>query len=262
MGSINNVERFKQRMREGKVCVGTGVQLTDPLVSEIAAEAGNDFIWIEMEHSHLDLRAALGHIMAVRGTQTAPLVRVQYNDPNLIKPYLDMAPAGIIVPMIRSAEDTRLAIAACKYPPKGVRGFGPIRNMYGRSSMAEYLETADDEIMVIAHIETIDAVNDLDAILATPGLDGISLGRNDLSGSMGKLGQHSDPEVLKAIDTVFAKASKTDLFVGCSIGCDLELVKDWYEKGARWFALGEEVSHFLDGSKAVADAVHALDADG
>ena len=154
MSCINNVDRFKQRLREGKLCVGTGVQLADPLVSEVAAEAGSDFLWIDAEHSCLGLPAVLGHIMAVRGTQAAPLVRVPYNDPNVIKPYLDMAPAGIIVPMIRSAEETRKAVAACRYPPRGVRGFGPMRNMYGKSSMTEYLETADEDIMVIAHIET------------------------------------------------------------------------------------------------------------
>lgn len=260
MSCINNVDRFKQRLREGKLCVGTGVQLADPLVSEVAAEAGSDFLWIDAEHSCLGLPAVLGHIMAVRGTQAAPLVRVPYNDPNVIKPYLDMAPAGIIVPMIRSAEETRKAVAACRYPPRGVRGFGPMRNMYGKSSMTEYLETADEDIMVIAHIETIEAVRDIDAILEVPGVDGISLGRNDLSGSMGKLGQHSDPEVLEAIDTLFSKVSKTDLFLGCSIGYDPELVRDWYKKGVRWFSVGEAIGHIYAGSKAVVETVRALEA--
>ena len=92
MGSLSNVDRFKQRMREGKVCIGLGILLSDPLVSEAAAEAGNDFVWINMEHSHLHLQAVLGHIMALRGTQTAPLVRVPCNDANVIKPCLDLAP--------------------------------------------------------------------------------------------------------------------------------------------------------------------------
>ena len=92
------------------------------------------------------------------------------------------------------------------------------------------------------------------------GLDGIVLGRNDLSASMGKLGQYSDPEVIKAIDTVLAKASQTDLFTGVSIGYDAETVRDWYEKGVQWFALGDEVVHIYDGAKAVAEAVHVLDA--
>jgi 2-keto-3-deoxy-L-rhamnonate aldolase RhmA len=233
--------------------------LTDPLVSELAAEAGNDFIWIEGEHSYLDLQGVLGHLMAIRGTPTAALVRVPYNNSNVIKPYVDLAPAGIIVPLIRSAEEALQAVQACRYPPKGNRGFGPIRNMYDMSSMAEYLERAEDELLVFVQIEHIDAVRDMDRILATPSLDGIILGRNDLSGSMGKLGQHSDPEVLEVIDTVLAKGAASDLILGVSIGYDAATVQDWYQKGVRLFSLGEEVGHIFDGAKAVADAVHGLD---
>ena len=247
MTSISNVERFKQKIQDGQIVVGTSVQVTDPFVSELAAEAGNDFTWIEMEHAYITIEHALGHVMAVRGSQTAPLIRVPYNDPNVIKPYADLAPAGIIVPMIRSAEDARQAVQACRYPPHGIRGFGPVRNMFGKQSMAEYLEVARDELMVIAHIETIEAVREIDEILATPGLDGISLGRNDLSGSLNKLGQHSDPEVLEAIDTVLTKARQTDLSVGASIGYDPELVQDWWKRGVQWFALGDDLTHMFDG---------------
>lgn len=258
MNSINNVERLRQRLEANQICVGTSVQTSDPLVTELAAEAGNDFIWLEMEHSHISLGNAMGHIMACRGTQAAPLVRVSHPDRNLIKPYLDMAPAGIIISMIESAEQAAEMVKACRYPPHGNRGFGPIRNMYGMDSMAEYLEKADDQILVIAHIETISAVRDLDTILEIPGLDGISLGRNDLSGSLNKLGQHKDPEVLEAIDTVITKTVNAGLHLGCSIGTDLEQVHEWRAKGMKWFSLGEEVGHIYDGAKAIADEVHGM----
>jgi 2-keto-3-deoxy-L-rhamnonate aldolase RhmA len=261
MNSINNVERFRQRMRDGKICVGTGVTVTDPLVSEVMAQAGSDFIWIETEHSHLDLPAVMGHIMAVRGTQAAPLVRVPWNDPVLIKPILDMAPAGIIVPMIRSADEARQAVEACRYPPKGIRGFGPTRNMYGMDSMEEYLKVADEQIMVFVQIEHIDAVNDLDAILATPGLDGIVLGRNDLSGSLGKLGQHDDPELLEIIDTVFAKTRQAGLFIGVSIGYNPDTVRQWRAKGVHFFDLVGDMGHLFEGVRTVAEAVHGLDTE-
>jgi len=260
MSSISNVELFKKKISAGQIVVGTSVQTTDPFVSELAAEAGNDFVWIEMEHSHMTIEHAMGHVMAMRGTETAPLIRVPYNDPNVIKPYVDLAPAGIIVPMIKSAEDAKQAVAACRYPPRGIRGFGPIRNMYGKRSMAEYLEVADEELMVIAHIETIQAVREIDAILAIPGLDGISLGRNDLSGSLNKLGQYSDPEVLEAIDTVLTKARQTDLSVGTSIGCDFELVKDWWQRGVQWFEVGDEVGHMLDGFARVVNETREIGA--
>ena len=259
MGSINNVERLRERMLEGKPCVGTSVQTADSLVSEVAAQAGNDFVWIEMEHSHLTLPQLMGHIIALRGTQAAAMVRVAWNDPVLIKPVIDMAPAAIVVPMIRSAAEALKAVEACRYPPAGIRGFGPIRNMYGIESMLDYLEVADQQTLKFVQIEHIDAVRDLDAILATPGLDGIVLGRNDLSGSMGKLGQHSDPELLGVIDTVFAQTLQAGLFLGVSIGTDLELAREWRSKGVHFFGLGGELEYVFDGAKAVADAIHALD---
>ncbi len=258
MSSINNVERLRKRLEENKICVGTSVQLRDPLVSELAAEAGNDFIWIEMEHSHMTLPDAMGHIMACRGTNTAPLVRISHPDRNLVKPFLDMCPAGVIISMLDSAEQTAEMVRACRYPPKGNRGFGPIRNMYGMNSMDEYLEAADDQILIIAHIESIAAVRELDEIVRIPGLDGISLGRNDLSGTLNKLGQHDDPEVLEAIDEVITKGVEAGLYVGCSIGPNIEQAAEWRAKGMHWFSLGEEIGHFFDGAQAVADQVHAM----
>ena len=259
MHSINNVERFRKRLENQEICVGTSISLTDPILSELAAEAGNDFVWIEMEHSYLDLRTLSSHLIALRGTQAAPIVRVSWNDPVLIKPVLDLAPAGIVVPMVCSGKEAAKAVKACRYPPQGVRGFGPIRNMYGIDSTEEYLSIASQQIMVFVQVEHIEAVNNLDEILKTPGLDGIVLGRNDLSGSMGKLGQHNDPEVLEAIDTVFSKVCQTDLFLGVSIGYNAETVKEWYDKGVQWFALGDDVVHFYEGAKAVADSVHSLE---
>ena len=116
MISINNVERFRARLKAGQICVGGSVTLIDPLVSEVVAEAGNDFVWIETEHSHLNLPAVMAHILALRGTHVAPIVRVPWNDPILLKPVLDMAPAGIVIPMVRSPEEARNAVAACRYP--------------------------------------------------------------------------------------------------------------------------------------------------
>ena len=176
-----------------------------------------------------------------------------------MKPILDLAPAAIVVPMVRTGEEALQAVRACRYPPDGDRGFGPMRNMYGMGSMQEYLEVAAHQIMVFVQIEHIDAVRNLDAILGTAGLDGVVLGRNDLTGSMGKLGQHSDPEVLETIDTVFTKTCQTDRFPGVSIGADVETVRNWYGKGVQWFGLGDDTDYFFEGAKAVADASHALD---
>ena len=166
MQFINNVDRFRQRMLDGKICVGPSISLSDPILSELAAEGGCDLVWYEMEHSCLDVRSLAAHLMALRGTQAAAVVRVAWNDAVIIKPILDLAPAAIVVPMVRTAEEARQAIRACRYPPDGERGFGPMRNMHGIGSMQEYLEVAAQQIMVFVQIEHIDAVHNLDGILA------------------------------------------------------------------------------------------------
>ena len=104
---MNNINVFKERIRSGRVCVGTGITFTDPAVSELCAEAGFDFVWINMEHGPIGIESVLNHIMTLRGTNTAPFVRVRCNDLNVIKPVLDLMPAAVIVPQIRTAEDTQ-----------------------------------------------------------------------------------------------------------------------------------------------------------
>ena len=256
MESINNIERFKQRIREGHVCVGTCISLSDSAVSELVAEAGYDFTWIDSEHGPLDLLTILGHIMALRGTNTAPFVRVRCNDVNIIKPILDLVPAAIIVPLVRSGQDVLEAVQACKYPPVGVRGYGPRRGQhFGRISMEEYLETANDQTMVLVQIEHFEAVKNLDEILAVPGLDGVCLGPNDLSGSMGKLGQITDKEVAAVIDTVIDKARRSGLFLGVAGGYDPKTLPVWLEKGIQWIALNTDWSNMFAHSKIVVDAV-------
>ena len=256
MGSINNVDRFRQRIKDGHVCVGTCITLSDPAVSELMAEAGYDFLWIDMEHCPLDLLTTLGHITAVRGTNTAPFVRVRCNDVNVIKPVLDLAPAGIIVPMVNSADEARRAVRACKYPPEGVRGYGPRRGQgYGRLTMQEYLETANEQTLVLIQIEHADAMKNLDEILAVPGLDGACVGPNDLSGSMGKLGHADDPEVVEAIDTAIEKIKQAGLFPGIATGYDPSTLPRWLGKGVQWINLNTDCGNMFIYSKMVVDEV-------
>jgi len=259
MTHFNNVELFRARLVSGDFCLGQGVALSDPMVSEIIAHAGYDFVFIDAEHGYLGLDQILGHIMAVRGTDCAALVRVPSWNPNDIKPILDLAPAAVLVPQITNADEVQTAVRACKYPPVGTRGFGPIRNMgHGDMSQAEYLKIADRQIMVFVQIETAAAVADIDAIIAVPNLDGILIGRNDLSGSYGKLGQFDDPEVKAAIDTVIAKVAETDLFLGAGLGFDRDTITDWAARGVRWFCLNADFANLATQSRSVAEQFRKL----
>ncbi len=260
MPSMNNVEKIRARMRAGQLCLGTAITLSDPVVSELIAEAGYDFTWIDMEHGPFDLQTVLLHIMAVRGLDTAPFVRVPSNDPVTIKPVLELVPAAIIVPLIRTPADALQAVRACKYPPHGIRGYGPRRGTrYGGVSQVQYLESAGQQTMVLIQIEQIEAVNNIDAILATPGLDGICLGPNDLSGSMGRLGRTSSPEVQAAMDTVLAKARQTNLFIGVATGYDPKTLPIWIAKGIQWMCLNGDYANLYQQSKAVLNAVREAD---
>jgi len=251
-GSLNAVERLREKMEAGPPVLGMGVNLADPIVSEVAVEAGYDFTWVENEHSYMTIKDVLAHILVLHGTGVAPMVRVPVNDPAVIKPYVDLAPAAIVVPFIRSATEGRAAVAACRYPPAGVRGFGPIRNMgHGALQFDEYLEQATRQVMVIVQVEHVDAGNDLDDLVATPGLDGICLGPNDLSGSIGKLGQYDDLEVTGMIDTLFEKCADQDLHLGCSIGADWDSVRRWSARSMSWFGIGDDLGHLADGASSI-----------
>ena len=256
---MNSASLFRKRIHSGQICVGMAITFSDPAVSELAAEAGYDFTWIDMEHGPLDMLVALGHVTALRGTQTAPFVRVRCNDANVIKPVLDLAPAAIIVPAVNSGEEAAAAVRACRYPPLGIRGYGPRRGQrYGAVSQREYLESADQQTLVIVQIEHINAVKHIDAILAVPGLDGICLGPNDLSGSMGKLGNTRDPEVVQAMDSVIEKVRRTNVLMGVSTGYSPDTLPLWIEKGIQWINLNVDWLNLFTQSKSVVDAVRQI----
>ena len=170
-----------------------------------------------------------------------------------------MRSTRIGIPAVNSAEEARAAVRACRYPPQGVRGYGPRRGQwYGAVSQQEYLATADRQILVIVQIEHIDAVKNLEAILAVPGLDGICVGPNDLSGSMGKLGRSNDPEVVQAIESVIEKVRRTDLLLGVSTGYSPDTLPVWIEKGIQWINLNVDWVNLFTQSRSVVDAVRRI----
>jgi 2-keto-3-deoxy-L-rhamnonate aldolase RhmA len=252
---MTKFEPFREKMSRGEVCIGTAITFYDPAISE--ALAGDlDFIWIDAEHNALSLETIQLHLMAVRGTTTFPVVRVAWNDPVLLKPVLDIGAPGVIVPLIRTADDAKLAVSACRYPPEGIRGYGPRRAArYGRDSGAEYCRQANESIMINVQIEHADAVKNLDAILATEGLSGVLVGPNDLAGSMGHTGPPTHPDVAKAIDTVIAKSRAAKKFVGIGCGTDAAELRNWANRGVQWLLMGADFSLLR---KATVDTVAAV----
>ena len=242
---INNLEKFLAKARSGEMPLGAVVTFADPAVTELTAEAGFDFVWIDGEHGEMDRFSAMGHLMAVRGTDCASFYRVPACDHTEIKRVIDFAPAGIIVPMVMDADDARRAVAACRYPPEGNRGCGFRRGLaYGAGNFDEYWEASKEDPLVIIQLEHIDAVRNLDEILAVPGIGAIAIGPYDLSASMGKEGQWHDPEVAAAYDESCRKVREAGVLLGVYTECDFDV---WRRRGVQFMAIKNDTNAMLLG---------------
>jgi len=253
---------LRDRLRAGEICLGTWTASSDPCIAEMLTGSGYDFIVIDSEHGALGIESVQQDIMAMKGTGVAPIVRVPWNDAVLVKRVLDSGAAGVLIPLVRSAEEVEQAIAACMYPPAGIRGFGPRRpSNYERDATA-YLATANESLVVWVQIEHIDAVNAIDAIVSTPRLDGVFIGSNDLSGSLGLLGQPRHPRVMEAIDKTIASAKAAGVSVGIAGPADPQAAFEWLSKGVQFITLGSDASLLIQASEASVQGVRRLVGSG
>src|SRR6478609_11035644 len=226
--------KLKQRLRQGETTFGAWLTVANPTVAEIMAGAGFDWVFIDTEHGGFSNDSFQNCLIAFNGSPTVPMVRVAWNDHVLIKQALDMGAEGILIPMVSSVEEARMAVSACKYPPEGTRGFGPRRaSDYGRKTDA-YVAQANESVIVVVQIEHVNGVADIDGILDTPGVDVACLGPTDLSGSAGVLRQFNNPIVTGGITTVInaAKARQMPASIGITFP-DAEMEK-WYKAGANF----------------------------
>ena len=166
--------RIKQMWRDGK-CVTMGwLSVSHGFTAEVMARQGFDALCVDMQHGTTEMSNVWPMLQAISQTDTVPVVRVPWNDPATIMKALDLGAYGIIVPLVNTAEEAAKAVAACRYPPVGMRSSGPVRAVhYGG---ADYVANANDEIVVMAMIETKEGLANLDAICATPGLDAVYIG--------------------------------------------------------------------------------------
>jgi 2-keto-3-deoxy-L-rhamnonate aldolase RhmA len=252
---MRNAANFRQRLSEHKSCLGSVVSFSDATVTEALCSV-MDFVWIDMEHSTLSLAAVQGHVMATNGSKTAALVRVRSNASERIKSVLDLGADGVIAPNITNAAEAQQLVAACLYPPAGFRGYGPRRPAgYGRRGGLEFCQQANQSVIIVAQIEHIDAVNHIEEILAVPGLTSVMIGAYDLSGSMGLMGQPRHAEVVRAAETVIAKAAKAGVFVGIGAGNNPDLALEWMEKGANWVLLADDFQFLLSAADQVCEKI-------
>lgn len=246
---ISHIHKFRQKLDAGEFCLGAGITFSDPAVTE-ALCGSVDFLWIDLEHNPTDMESLLTHLMAARAGGAPALVRIPSNDLGWIKRVLDTGAEGIILPQAHSADEIRAFASACRYPPLGTRGFGPRRpSNYGRTPGEEYLKQANENLFVVAQIETVSAYEQIDDIVTIEGLDSLVVGPYDLSGSMGMLGQVHDPRITDAIRTVAAKAKRAGLYTGMGMGADVEHALEGASLGVNWAQCGNDYEYMINSAE-------------
>src|SRR5438552_461775 len=204
----------KTQLKQGKPVIGVVITVNNVEVAAHAAGLGFDFIWLEMEHSPISLETVRNIVLATRGMPALPFARPPVNELWMAKRVLDAGVLGVIFPFTRTPQLARQAVAACRYPPVGLRGSGADLAKACWPSPEHYYDFADDNVLVIAVVEDTSAVAQIDEIAATPGLDVLFIGTSDLSFSLGLRGTQEQPKLNEAIAKIVAAAKKHGKVVG------------------------------------------------
>lgn len=217
--------------------IGSWITLNHPSIAEIMADAGFDWLCIDMEHSVTDYFEAQQLIMAIQSKGLKAFVRVGENNSRIIKRILDAGADGIIVPSVSSREEAIKAVQSVKYPPFGKRGVGLSRAQSYGFGFESYKDEKTKEIKLIVQIEHIDAVRNLESIIEVDGVDGTFIGPYDLSGSMGKPGRYDDDDVKEALLRYETVAKKYNKLIGFHvIQPNYDLVVEKINKGYNFIA--------------------------
>lgn len=246
---------FKQALGEGRAQIGLWLGLAHAYSAEICALAGFDWLLIDGEHAPNDLRsiqAQLQTIAAYPGSHA--IARVPHGDAVLIKQYLDLGAQTLLVPMVDTAEQAAHLVQACRYPQDD--GRGGIRGMAGaRASRwghhADYYQRANEEVCLLVQVESREALKHLDAIAATPGVDGVFIGPADLSASLGHVGNPGHPEVQAAIEDAIARIVRAGKAPGI-LTADATLARRYLSLGALFVAVGLDTQILMRQTTALA----------
>ena len=201
---------LKSKLQNNQLTIGSWITIGNSSIIEIMATANFEWLCIDMEHTSIDLATAKMLITTIHANNMKALVRVSKNEEVAIKKVMDMGADGIVVPMVKSKEDAKMAIDFVKYPPIGKRGVGLYRAQNYGIGFEEYKKWVENEAVIIAQIEHIEAVHNIEDIISTDGIDGIIIGPYDLSGSMGYPGEYHRGDVKEAISKVLETCKKNN----------------------------------------------------
>lgn len=234
---------FRRRLAETESpLVGLLCALVDPVAAEIVAGAGYDWLLLDGEHATNTPRSVLAQLQAMAAHDVAPVVRPVSHDPALVKQYLDIGVQTLLVPMVDSAEQATTVVASTRYAPRGIRGVGAALGrvtQWGRDT--DYLQRADEDVFVVAQVESTDGLANVEEICAVDGIDATLVGPADLAASLGHLGDPEHPEVRAAVLDVIERTTAAGLPAGV-FAPDPAVAASCVDAGARFLLVGTDVT--------------------
>jgi 4-hydroxy-2-oxoheptanedioate aldolase len=241
------VNPFKQAMADGQAQIGLWLGLADAYSAEIIAGTGYDWLLVDGEHAPNDVRTILHQLQAIASASHVlpagvrpphPIARVPVGNTALIKQYLDIGAQTLLVPMVDTAEQAQQLVRATRYAPEGVRGMGSALARSSRwQAYPQYVHEANQQVCLLVQAETVEALKNLDAIAATPGVDGVFIGPADLSASMGHRGNPGHPDVQAAIHDGITRILRAGKAPGILATTEAQ-ARQWLAAGALFVAVG------------------------
>lgn len=240
---------FGKNLKRKLPMIGVWAMSGSAVAAEALGFAGYDFIVLDMEHAPNDAPRMLGLLQAVAGTPASSVVRLQWNDAVTVKQLLDFGAQTLMFPYIQNADEARKAVAATRYPPQGIRGFAGMSRATRYGGVADYPRKAADELCVILQLETRQAVANLEAIAAVPGVNCIFVGPGDLSADMGFIGNAGHADVQKAIADTAARCARLDVPCGI-LAANAAQARTYLDYGFSWVASGSDLGLMMSNARS------------
>ena len=243
---------FRQRILAGETVIGCWCSLANPITTEVLGVAGFDWLLLDGEHSPNDVTTFIPQLMALKDSASAPVARPASNNVVEIKRLLDAGFYNFLVPMIESPDEARRAVAATRYPPRGIRGVSTSQRSNRFGTVPDYFAGIDEQICVLVQIESRKGLEAATAIAAVDGVDGVFIGPSDLSAAIGHLGNPNHPEAQAAIAAVFAAVKAAGKSIGILAPVEAD-ARRYLEMGAKFVAVGSDLGVFRGGTQALRD---------
>lgn len=241
---------FRQRLLHGETLIGCWCMLANPISTEVLGLAGFDWLLLDGEHAPNDINTFIPQLMALKGSGSVPIVRPPVNEPVIIKRLLDIGFYNFLLPFIESGEEAQQAVASTRYPPQGIRGVSVAHRSNRFGTIPDYFSVINDNITVLAQIESQQGIDNLDAIAATEGIDCLFVGPGDLSAALGYLGQPGHPQVQQIIRQIFDCARRHGKASGILAPAE-EDARRYLEWGATFVGVGSDLGVFATATRAL-----------